>query len=153
MSSSAVVENLIRNLKDAGLRVTPQRLAIYEFLVRSDAHPSAQALYAELQSQLPSLSQATVYNTLQVLAARGLIQQVGEVGDGAVRYDGNPAPHANVVCSDCHAVHDVFDIPLDRITEYVSARSGFKIQDLRMTYYGLCLRCQSRRRTKPEAKD
>jgi Fur family peroxide stress response transcriptional regulator len=143
MRSPAVVENLIKNLKEAGLRVTPQRLAIYESLVRSDAHPTALALYVKLKCQLPSLSQATVYNTLQVLAARGLIQEVGEVGDGAVRYDGNPAPHANVVCTGCQDVKDVFDISLDSITEQVRARSGFDIQDLRITYYGLCLRCQS----------
>jgi Fur family peroxide stress response transcriptional regulator len=135
-------EILIRQLKEAGLRVTPQRLAIYSALVTSEAHPSAQSLFEQLQPGLPSLSQATVYNTLQTLAAYGLIQEIGELGGGAVRYDGNPAPHINLVCTCCHCVTDVFDIPLDDITQQVIRRSGFDAQAIRITYYGLCSHCQ-----------
>lgn len=142
MGSATSIRKLSRKLKEAGLRVTPQRLAIYDALVTSDAHPTAQLLYEHLQPELPSLSQATVYNTLQVLATRGLIQEVGDVGDGAVRYDGNPAPHVNLVCTNCHCVKDVFDIAFDRITEHVSARSGFEPQGVRITFYGLCPQCQ-----------
>ncbi len=142
MDTGPSTEMLIEQLREAGLRVTPQRLAILRTLVTSDAHPTAQTLFELLRSELPSLSQATVYNTLQTLASCGLIQEIGEVGDGAVRYDGNPAPHINLVCNRCHRVQDFFDVALDGITDLVIARSGFDAQGMRFTYYGLCPRCE-----------
>jgi Fur family peroxide stress response transcriptional regulator len=138
-------EDFILQLKEAGLRVTPQRLAIYRALVTADAHPTAQNLFQQLQPELPSLSQATVYNSLQKLTACGLIQEIGELGDGAIRYDGNPAPHINIVCTHCQCVTDVFDVPLDAITEQVIARSRFETCGIRITYYGVCPCCQRRR--------
>lgn len=142
MSEMHSTEACVLQLKETGLRVTPQRLAIYRALVTSDAHPSAQTLFEQLQPELPSLSRATVYNTLQTLTARGLIQEIGKVGDGAARYDGNPAPHINLVCTRCQCVSDVSGVPLDAITEQVIARSRFEAHGVRITYYGVCPRCQ-----------
>jgi Fur family peroxide stress response transcriptional regulator len=136
------VETLVERLKEVGLRVTPQRLAIYDTLVRSDAHPTAQGLFEQLQSTLPSLSQATVYNTLQVLVRHGLVQAIGEAGDGAVHYDANPVPHVNLICTRCHRVDDFFDVPLEGVAERVVAGSGYQIHGMRVAYYGLCPRCQ-----------
>ena len=145
MSEMLSVEACARQLREAELRVTPQRLAIYRALVTSDAHPTAQALFEQLQPEPPSLSQATVYNTLQTLTAHGLIQEIGEMGDGAIRYDGNPAPHINVVCTCCQCVIDVFDVPLAAVTEQVIARSSFEAHGIRVTCYGVCPRCQQHR--------
>jgi Fur family peroxide stress response transcriptional regulator len=136
------VEILVERLKEVGLRVTPQRLAIYGALVSSDAHPTAQALFEQLQPILPSLSQATVYNTLQALVRHGLVQEIGEAGDGAVHFDANPAPHANLICTRCHRVDDFFDVPLEGVVERVVAGSGYKVHGMRVVYYGLCPSCQ-----------
>jgi Fur family peroxide stress response transcriptional regulator len=133
---------LIERLKEAGLRVTPQRLSIYRALVTSDAHPTAQALFEQLQPTLPSLSQATVYNTLQALVTHGLIQELGAAGDGAAHYDANPTPHINLICTCCHRVEDFFDVPLDDVAEQIVARSGYHVQGMRIAYYGLCPDCQ-----------
>jgi Fur family peroxide stress response transcriptional regulator len=142
MSSASSTDILIRRLKEVGLRVTPQRLDIYRALVTSDAHPTAQALFEQLQPTLPSLSQATVYNTLQVLVTHGLIQEIGEAGDGAVHYDANPTPHINLICTCCHRVEDFFDVPVDDVAQQVIARSGYQVHGMRIAYYGLCPRCQ-----------
>lgn len=139
---AASTDILVRQLKEAGLRVTPQRLAIYSALAGTNTHPTAQALFEQLQPVLPSLSQATVYNTLQVLVSASLIQKIGETGDGAVRYDANPLPHINLICSQCHCVEDFFDVPLDGIAEEVIAQSGYKVYSMRISYYGLCPSCQ-----------
>ena len=134
---------LIAQLREAGLRVTPQRLAIFQALAKSDAHPTAQALFEQLQPTLPSLSQATVYNTLQALVRHGLVQEIGEAGDGAVHYDANPTPHVNLICTRCHRVEDFFDVPLTGVVERVVAESGYQVQGMRVAYYGLCPRCQT----------
>jgi Fur family peroxide stress response transcriptional regulator len=142
MNQAASTRKLIEGLKGVGLRVTPQRLAIYRALVTSDAHPTAQALFEALQPTLPSLSQATVYNTLQALVTHGLIQEIGEAGDGAVHYDANPTPHINLICTQCHCVEDYFEIALDGVLEQVIAGSGYQVRGVRIVYYGLCPRCQ-----------
>jgi Fur family peroxide stress response transcriptional regulator len=133
---------LVRRLKEVGLRVTPQRLAIYQALVASRAHPTAQTLFEQLCPALPSLSQATVYNTLQKLVSHGLIQEIGEAGDGAVHYDGDPRPHVNLICTNCHSVDDFYDIPLHGLVDQVMVESGFDVHEVRIAYYGLCGRCQ-----------
>jgi Fe2+ or Zn2+ uptake regulation protein len=84
-----------------------------------------------------------VYNTLQALVSHGLIQEIGEAGDGATHYDGDPTPHINLMCTHCHCVEDL-NVPLDNVAEQVIARSGFQIQGMRIAYYGLCPRCQEK---------
>ena len=133
---------LVTQLREVGLRVTPQRLAIFQALATSDAHPTAQDLFEQLYPQLPSLSQATVYNTLQTLVRHGLIQEIGAAGDGAIHYDANPTPHINLICTHCHCVEDFFGISLDGFAEDVIARSGYQVQGVRIAYYGICPRCQ-----------
>jgi Fe2+ or Zn2+ uptake regulation protein len=83
-----------------------------------------------------------VYNTLQTLVRHGLIQEIGEAGDGALHYDGNPTPHINLICTRCHGVEDFYDIPLDGVVDQVMAESGFDVHGVRIAYYGLCGNCQ-----------
>lgn len=142
LNSTHSTETLVEQLKSAGLRVTPQRLAIFGALVSTDTHPTAQALFEQLHPELPSLSQATVYNTLQILAERGLILEIGTAGDGAVHYDGDATPHVNLICTRCHCVKDLSNIPYSRAAEKKIAQLGFKIHSMRIAYYGLCLECQ-----------
>ncbi|MFZ0543995.1 MAG: Fur family transcriptional regulator [Candidatus Promineifilaceae bacterium] len=132
-----------QQLKEVGLRLTPQRLLIYQTLLQSKRHPTAQALYDEIKGQLPSLSQATVYNTLQALGKAGLIQEIGEAGDGTIHYDANLTPHVNLICIRCHRVDDFFDVPLNAVAQQVAGQSGYQIQGARVAYYGLCPECQT----------
>jgi len=72
-----------------GLRNTSQRQTIYEYLIQTDCHPTAKQIYDHLKPGHPSLSLATVYNTLDLLVGAGLITALGEIGDNQVHYDGN----------------------------------------------------------------
>jgi len=131
------------NLREAGLRLTPQRLLIYQTLLQSKQHPTAQDLFEMIKDQLPSLSQATIYNTLQALVSAGLIQEIGKAGDGAVHYDADLTPHVNLICTRCHRVDDFFDVPLNAVAQQVDGQSGYQIQGARVAYYGLCPECQA----------
>lgn len=136
-------ERLAQRLKEAGLRLTPQRLAIYQTLVETDSHPTAQDLYERLDATMPSLSQATVYNTLQTLVEKGLVHELGDAGDGAIHYDADITPHINLVCTRCHRIDDYFQVPLDVLDEQVAAESGYQVQGARLVFYGLCPQCQA----------
>lgn len=136
-------QQIAERLRAAGLRLTPQRVAIYRALVQTDSHPTAQQLYDQLQPNLPSLSQATVYNTLQALVEQGLVHEIGDAGDGAVHYDADLAPHVNLVCTRCHRIDDFHADLLAEADDLVAAESGYQLQGARLVYYGLCPACQA----------
>src|SRR5258708_4980580 len=96
---------MIGELKRAGMRLTPQRLAIVRTFAHDDTHPTAQDLYERLLPDFPSMSFATVYKTLDVLAKTGLCGNV-RLGN-ALRFDPNTTPHHHLVCESCGTVVDV----------------------------------------------
>jgi len=133
---------LTQTLKQAGLRLTPQRLAICRLLAESDEHPSAAMIYEQLRPQFESLSLATVYNTLEVLASLGAINILGGAGGGSVRYDADTSPHVNLACTACHRVIDLPSQHVSALDEEVASISGYRIAGARVLYYGLCPNCQ-----------
>ncbi len=133
---------LLQALRDAGLRLTVQRRAICRYLATTKTHPTAQQIYNALKGEFPSLSLATVYNTLDTLVRLGAIHALGNTGDGAIHYDADIEPHVNLACLQCHRV---VDLPCEAVAELdrkVAAESGYRILGARLVYYGLCPDCQ-----------
>ncbi len=149
MPKTARAAEITAALKQAGLRLTSQRLAVCAALAGNRTHPTAQALYESLQPRFTSLSRATVYNTLQALVAAGLIHELGTAGDGAIHYDADPTPHVNLVCVRCHRVEDFAAAPLAAVADSVARGSGYDVQGARVVYYGVCPQC---RRARPKAR-
>jgi Fur family peroxide stress response transcriptional regulator len=141
-AASGRAESLLQGLKRSGLRLTRQRRAICRALAESRDHPTAQGLYEQVRPGHPSLSRATVYNTLEALARAGLIDELGTAGDGAIHYDANPAPHVNLMCVNCHRVEDYLAARLGGVAREVAAGSGYELRGARVVYYGLCPECQ-----------
>jgi Fur family peroxide stress response transcriptional regulator len=138
MDSLIAFENA---LHAAGMRVTTPRKAILHFVQTSFQHPTARQIHDSLKSVHPTLSLATVYNTLEVLVANGLAYDLGTAFDGEVHYDGQTSPHINLVCTSCH---QIYDCPLDIFTESAAnsvATTGFKVSGTRIVYYGCCKAC------------
>lgn len=128
-------------LKQRGLRVTHQRVAIYEYLIASASHPSAEDIYEALHERIPALSLATVYKTLDVLVEMGLALKLG-FGDDVNRYEGNPEPHINLICVRCKKFVDRDEDGLAAIAAVVQAESGYVLFSQRHEFYGLCPECQ-----------
>ncbi len=135
-------DTLVQGLKQAGLKLTPQRLAILDLLAGNRTHPTAAAIYQQLQPQFPTMSQTTVYNTLQTLVGLGLIHELGQAGDDAAHYDPDTAPHLNVICQMCGKIVDFNETGVIPSLNAVAAQSGFDIQGARIVYYGLCPTCR-----------
>jgi Fe2+ or Zn2+ uptake regulation protein len=95
-------------LKEIGLRVTPQRRAILELLKENGSHPSAETIYFALLKTHPSISFATVYNTLAKLAEAEKIQQL-EIDPQRKRFDHCLTPHHHFYCKACGRIFDVLD--------------------------------------------
>jgi Fur family peroxide stress response transcriptional regulator len=136
---AARVDHLVERCRQAGMNVTPQRLAIYRALLETDDHPSPEALYERVRPGLPSLSLATIYKTLEALARLGLVGELPTTGN-ARRYDGNVDRHHHLVCVRCSRVSDYADPALDRIPPPSRLR-GFTAQHVSVHIHGLCAAC------------
>lgn len=137
-------EELIDALKKKGCRMTPQRLELVRIIAASEGHPSANQLYEEIKNQFPTMSQATVYNTLALLKDMNQILEIDLHGDS--HYDGNrPEPHPHIICTECNQIVDG-DINLDGdMIKEVEQTSGFQITRSQISFYGLCPNCRSNR--------
>ena len=113
-------EQLIGKLREKGFKVTPQRLAICKFVLSSKKHPTVEEVFAAMQKKHPTMSLATVYQTLHLLTKIGLLQEMGP-SIGSSRYDPNNSPHINIVCKNCGKIEDYES---GSITEFWSQITG-----------------------------
>jgi len=125
----------------AGLKVTPQRIAIYRELLKTDEHPSAEMLYEKVKTIFPSISLDTVNRTLLTLSEIGVICTVEGSGD-AKRFDGGLTEHQHFKCVKCKRIVDFHHKPFDNIK--LPAEISKKFTVLRKTVYleGLCDLCR-----------
>lgn len=134
-------EGMLADLKRAGLKLTPQRIAIVREIADDVTHPTAQALFERLRPVFPTMSFATVYNTLDTLVDRGLTGTL-DTGHGAraVRFDPNTQPHHHAVCDCCGTVVDVA-LEATPPADAMPAITGFCVLREERIYRGLCMRC------------
>jgi Fur family transcriptional regulator, peroxide stress response regulator len=131
-------------LEHAGMRLTPQRMAICELLAKNDEHPTAAMIYDELRPQFRSLSLATVYNTLEKLVSIGAVNVLGQAGDDRIHYDADTEPHVNLACISCHRIIDIPSENVEPLNKEIIQASGYKLLGSRVLYYGLCPKCQEK---------
>jgi Fe2+ or Zn2+ uptake regulation protein len=135
-------EELITALRGTGRRVTMPRLLVHRWLRERDRHVTAEQVYAELAAQMPSLSAATVYETLDLLAELGLIRRVN-TPRGASTYDSRIADHHHVVCRECGLIADL-DAAVDAgAAENAARAAGFAPDFAQLTVTGLCAACRA----------
>ncbi len=142
---------MLRDLQRAGLKLTPQRIAIVRLFADDETHPTAQDLFERLRPEFPSMSFATVYNTLDALARAGLaglVRLPGKRGDAA-RFDPNTGPHHHAVCDECGAVVDIAAGSLAATSTAIArlrrVAPGFSVRAVERVYRGLCAQCARRR--------
>jgi Fur family peroxide stress response transcriptional regulator len=131
-------------LRTARLRVTPQRLAIAEAVLEAH-HPTAADLYAALQPRFPSMGLATVYTTLNTMAAHNLVRILPF--QDAARYDTNMTPHANLVCTQCGRIDDLHECAdlLGQLKNRAASRAAFQLEQERVDLFGICSDCREKK--------
>jgi Fur family transcriptional regulator, peroxide stress response regulator len=134
-------ESIIEEMREKGLKVTPQRVAIIDVLVENQyVHPGASLVYKEARKKRKSLSLSTTYATLNELSRHGIIKTL-EFDKMEDRYEGNLEEHINLICEKCKKILD-YNVPISVDRSRVAKRTGFSITDTRMEYYGLCRECR-----------
>jgi len=122
-------------------RLTPQRLAIRKFLEGNLSHPSAEEIYEALLNQFPTLSLATVYNTLAALREQGEIVEVG-LDPAKKRFDTVAESHHHIICVRCKKILDIPKKWKPVLSE--QDKRGFQIIRSQVDFHGLCPLCQRR---------
>lgn len=135
------MQHFAETLKSKQLKVTPQRLAIYNMLIHSKEHPTADMIYTSLKETHPTMSLATVYKTIDTLKKSDLIIELKTNGDSD-RYDANTSPHPHGICNDCGSVYDIFTNKLDHIVEMVQEDTDFEIDTYDVYFSGTCPSCK-----------
>ncbi|TCT12177.1 Fur family peroxide stress response transcriptional regulator [Natranaerovirga pectinivora] len=137
------MEKLTEMLKAKELKVTPQRLAIFNILYNTNEHPSAETIYKQLQSTHPTMSLATVYKTLDTLKKAQLVQEIN-VGEDSFRYDATVAPHPHAICLKCNSVIDLETDVLAESAKKVQEDTGFEVISEKLYFYGYCTGCRTK---------
>ncbi|QJA05620.1 transcriptional repressor [Thermosulfurimonas marina] len=128
----------IEEIRHLGLKITPQRLAILEYLEGNLSHPTAEDIYRHVQKNFPSISFATVYNTLEALKEKGLVRELYVEGTKK-RFDPNPRPHHHFYCTSCGSILDVHEeIPL-KIPQKLQKKAV--IEEYTILFTGTCSKC------------
>ena len=120
--------------------LTPQRQVVLRVVRGTEAHLTAAEIYDAARGLLPSISYATVYNSLRYLRDEGLINEI-TFGNAASRYDRETGRHDHAVCTECGRLTD-FDLDeTSALLKLAARRSKFKPQSVHLTLYGLCPDC------------
>ncbi len=137
------LETLIALLRQHGLKITPQRRFILELLAEDDSHPTAEELYRRVSAAMPTVSRATVYNTLHELVTLGALTEVQDLTENRLRYDTHTGIHHHLFCTRCHTLVDLYH-DFDTLHLTPEEAAGYQILKHQVTFYGLCPQCQQR---------
>ena len=133
------MDNFFREqLKEKGLKVTPQRVAIYEAIVKSKNHPTAENVIEYIKANHPNISVGTVYKVLDSLVENSLLKKVKTEKD-IMRYDAVLSNHHHLYCSETDRIEDYDDEKLNKlINEYFKKNKikNFKVQDIKLQITG-----------------
>lgn len=134
-------QEMVKLFRDRGLKVTPQRECIFEVVWGAEHHPTAEWVYAEARSRMPTMSLRTVYQTLNDLAEMGEMLQL-DLGTGASRFDPNTDVHHHIVCTSCGKVRDLYaDFTAISLPPEIS--HGFAVGPAEVVFRGLCEVCRA----------
>ncbi|MFD0619872.1 MULTISPECIES: peroxide-responsive transcriptional repressor PerR [Paenibacillus] len=138
------VQEALEQLKNTGVRITPQRHAILTFLLDSMTHPTADDIYRALAPQYPSMSVATIYNNLKMFVEAGLVREL-TYGDNSSRFDADLSSHYHAICQKCGKIVD-FNYPaLYEVERAAAEQTGFAVSGHRMEIYGVCPTCAEKK--------
>ena len=129
---------IIASLKECRLKVTPQRIAVFDAVINLNNHPTAENVTGYIKSYHPNISTGTVYKTLETLVKCGIIKKVKTDID-VMRYDAVVERHHHLYCSESDRIEDFYDSELnDLLDKYLIKKKipNFSIEDIKLQIVG-----------------
>jgi len=128
----------LEKVKERKRRNTKQKAIIYQVVLDSKDHPTAEKVYERAKKELPSISLGTVYRVLKELSSEGKVREI--IVDKQSHFEGRTDFHHHFVCRECGRIEDV-ETPLCRYTCKKIEDKGYIVEDIEYKFYGLCKRC------------
>jgi Fe2+ or Zn2+ uptake regulation protein len=120
-------------LRDHGINPSAQRVAVAQYVLYTDEHPSADEVWTRVRQRFPCVSRATVYNTLNLFVEKGLLRQF-VLTEGRIVFDPNTDDHHHFIDEDSGEIHDV---PWDAVkVSDVSRLAGFEVREYQVVMRG-----------------
>ncbi len=138
-------EQFGRFLDGRGLRYTAERQAVVGVVFEKHRHFEADDLLLWARDHRPRVSRATIYRTLELLVAAGLVRQMTFGDKSTQHYEqvlGIPH-HDHLICTSCGRVQEVFSADLEREQDALCAKHGFVAQHHNLEVFGLCKKCRA----------
>src|ERR1700693_1033887 len=135
-------------LRQRGVRLTRQRQILLELIDKTGEHLDAESLFQMAKEKDPKINRVTVYRTLKMLKAGGLVDELDLMHYGGDQHYYKPRlkqEHAHVICLRCGKVEEFFGEPLQRLRKQIESHFGFQILLARTEVGGYCSHCQSLR--------
>jgi Fur family peroxide stress response transcriptional regulator len=133
------VHNYLREkLREKGLKVTPQRVAIFEAIVKLKNHPTAENIIEYIKTNHPNISVGTVYKVLDSLVENELLSKVKTEKD-IMRYDAVLSNHHHLYCAETDRIEDYEDEKLNKLlSDYFKKNKieNFKVEDIKLQITG-----------------
>jgi Fur family peroxide stress response transcriptional regulator len=132
---------LISTLRDSGYKVTPQRLAICNYVLSSKDHPTAEQIHSEIAKNYPAISLTTIYNTLDLLKELNLVHELN-IDNHTSRFDSNTSIHVNIICQKCNKIRDFESEIIRELWSKIEREIDSKPIGHRLDVYVLCDDCK-----------
>ncbi len=137
----------IEKCREHGIKVTPQRILIFEILLELHSHPSVSVVARAVSLRSPNVSFDTVNRTLQSFVDMGILHKVPGTGSGQ-RFDTNPQPHHHIHCVRCGAIQDIESPDLDSVPVPKSVASRYNVLNKMMVFEVVCDECAGKKQIK-----
>lgn len=146
--SSGEIERLKNNLKEKGYKLTPQRRAIVDIIIRNEgSHLTTEELYDLVKVECPEIGLATVYRTVQLLEELGVVSKL-DLNDGCYRYElvheDENHHHHHLICSNCGKLIEVQGDLLEGLEHEIESKYDFRIKNHSVKFYGICSECSKK---------
>jgi Fur family ferric uptake transcriptional regulator len=148
------IESIKGSLKKKGVRLTRQRRILLELIDQTGDHLDAERLYGLARQRDPRLNRVTVYRTIKMLKASGMVDELDLMhygGDQHYYETRLKQEHAHLVCLGCGRVEEFFGEPLQRLRKQIESHFGFQVLVARTEVGGYCAHCQRVRASEMEA--
>lgn len=123
-------------------RNTIQKIKIMNYLSSVDTHPNAEQVYNEVKKEVPTITLATVYRNLNILAEEGKILKL-EINN-EFHFDADLKNHQHCVCKNCGKIYDNFQEDIDNYAINHVNNEVFDASDVQIIFFGLCKECKPR---------
>ncbi len=133
--------------RDAGIKLTHQRIEIFRELAQTGEHPDAEAICRGVSERIPTVSLDTVYRTLWLASDLGLITKLGPPRERA-RFDANLSRHHHFVCIRCGFIRDFYSDQFSELNLPESMNAYGQVKSTHVEARGVCLECTKKEKQK-----